>query len=280
VRKFARLDGFGSSFEAGCKMDTVGYVSFAKAAAPPAGSIAFDYVNIDGNTASLAQALNDSLPRLPPSPAGAAVASALARVQTELRLGEALGSAPTHYKCRATMDEADSLYRLYVDEAVPAVLFNPTAPAGRVPQWFVLGTGALTYDVYAGEVTVDDCYKASPYANFFFAAAGVPGSALQPLLAKLNTKASAVPLHGEAPPRTRGPEPRSQGGDTYGLPSYVATSVTTAAPRYDVVYCDFDSEPVETALKELGVHVARRLYAQPGVGNDTSVLVEYFRRKG
>ena len=56
-----------------------------------------------GNTASLAQALNSSLPALPPSPSGAAVASALAQVQTDLGLGRVLGSSPTHYSCRSTM---------------------------------------------------------------------------------------------------------------------------------------------------------------------------------
>lgn len=68
-----------------------------------------------------------------------------------------------HYKCEATMTEPDSLYALYVNKVVPTVLFttsaaseqlgrqydkvNASATVGR-PQWFVFGTGALTYDIY------------------------------------------------------------------------------------------------------------------------------------
>ena len=67
------------------------------------------------------------------------------------------------------MTEADSLYALYVNEAVPAVLFTPPSPppalslrghdvasdlaaAARRPQWFVFGTGALTYDIYVSSL--------------------------------------------------------------------------------------------------------------------------------
>ena len=57
--KFKQLDGFASSFEAGCKMDTIGYISFPKSA-PSENQLAaprleFHYANIDGNTVSLAQ---------------------------------------------------------------------------------------------------------------------------------------------------------------------------------------------------------------------------------
>ena len=160
---------------------------------------------------------------------------------------------------------------------VPAVLFNSSAPAR--PQWFVFGTGALTYDLYAGDVTIDDAFKASPYANFFFEVRGVPGSVLQPLLAKLNARGqSPTNLTGGTTLRRHGPERRElQLG--YGLPSYVASTLSSAAPLYDVVYCDFDSEPVEAALRSLGVQVARSVYDMPGVANDTSVIIEYFARR-
>ena len=65
----------------------------------------------------------------------------------------------------------------------------------------------------------------------------------------------------------------------YGLPPYVASTLSSAAPLYDVVYCDFDSEPVEAALRSLGVQVARSVYDMPGVANDTSVIIEYFARR-
>eukprot|EP01047_Picozoa_sp_COSAG01_P079311 COSAG01_NODE_14995_length_1387_cov_1.253106_2_plen_129_part_00 len=39
-RKFTQLDGYATSFEAGCKLDTVGFISFPKTAPAPAYSVA------------------------------------------------------------------------------------------------------------------------------------------------------------------------------------------------------------------------------------------------
>ena len=101
---------------------------------------------------------------------------------------------------------------------------------------------------------------------------------LQPLLAKLNARGqSPTNLTGTAL-RRHGPERRELEAG-YGLPSYVASTLSSAAPLYDVVYCDFDSEPVEAALRSLGVQVARSVYDMPGVANDTSVIIEYFARR-
>ena len=176
-------------------------------------------------------------------------------------------------------EQPDSLYGLYVREVVPHSLFRegPTtlpssssslnslatttakeaaAQTSSQPQWFVLGTGALVYDIYPGPVTADDCYKASPYANFFLALPGVPGRLLGPLLLKLNANAYANATATREPRERRGgalqrprnghtsrgtskgaPPLKTWGG---GLPSYVATTpnVTTAGALYEV-FCDF-----------------------------------------
>lgn len=64
--KFKQLDGFASSFEAGCKMDTIGYISFPKSAPSEhqltAPRLEFHYANIDGNTVSLAQVCSQLAP--------------------------------------------------------------------------------------------------------------------------------------------------------------------------------------------------------------------------
>eukprot|EP01043_Picozoa_sp_COSAG02_P013381 COSAG02_NODE_534_length_20663_cov_20.040945_7_plen_155_part_00 len=91
-------------------------------------------------------------------------------VKDQLGLDVRLGESLTHYKCEAAMTEPDSLYALYVNKAVPTVLFtSPSQPQYRRqqhegreelnssvvglarPQWFVFGTGALTYDIYVSD---------------------------------------------------------------------------------------------------------------------------------
>ena len=91
-------------------------------------------------------------------------------------------------------------------------------------------------------------------------------------------RSKSAPVTGGTALRRHGPE-RRELELGYGLPSYVASTLSSAAPLYDVVYCDFDSEPVEAALRSLGVQVARSVYDMPGVANDTSVIIEYFARR-
>ena len=182
------------------------------------------------------------------------------------------------------MDDPESLYGLYIRKAAPAVLFDHRPPhqAPPPPQWFVFGTGALIYDIYPGTVTVDDCYKASPYANFFFSVPGVPAELLQPLLAALNSKAGGTGEHSSraalsasrsAVPTRLWPPSR--------LPAYVATTPTGGDGSYEVIYCDFDRTAVEAGLAGLGHGsvVANRSVFKPGF-NDSSVLLEYFRTAG
>ena len=69
----------------------------------------------------------------------------------------------------------------------------------------------------------------------------------------------------------------SQGWPTRKLPAYVASPLPLTAPRYDIIYCDFDAGAVEAELGSLigPRNVQRFVYATPK--NDTTVLVEYFR---
>eukprot|EP00747_Dinoflagellata_sp_TGD_P083847 gnl/TRDRNA2_/TRDRNA2_162280_c0_seq2.p1 gnl/TRDRNA2_/TRDRNA2_162280_c0~~gnl/TRDRNA2_/TRDRNA2_162280_c0_seq2.p1 ORF type:complete len:578 (-),score=72.37 gnl/TRDRNA2_/TRDRNA2_162280_c0_seq2:80-1813(-) len=297
-RKFTRLDGLASSYEAGCKLDTVGYISFPLANNEPADAaswIPFDYVDIDGNTAALAQALNLSVPSAqawfpPVTPQGATVAKRLNETQQLLGLSRQLGMSTMTYKFSDGLEEASSLYGLYVNKIVPSVLFSskhgavdPSTPSP--PQWFVIGTSALTYDIYEGPVTVDDCYKASPYANFFYSLPGVPGRLLEQLLTKLNSASWAEDAPCMSKVLHRGDVLRCElgSGRSFPLPNYVATQSHGAGSDvpYDIIYCDFDSNAVEDALIALGWSTnpqANRTVYMPGV-NDTSVLLEYFAKQ-
>ena len=277
-RKFSRLDGFATSFEAGCKLDTVGFISFPSVTPLDMPEIAFNYANIDGNTASFAQSLNLSTSQVPATSAGEALSAEMAKTRAALRLDSVIGHASQEYRCNADLSSADSLFALYINEAVPMVLFENRS-AG-IPQWAVFGTGALTYNVFRGNVTVDDCYKASPYANFWYTVPGISSQLLQPLLAQLNS-ASSTAMDKPDVTKQRAREPIGTVANMM-LPSYVATAPSKSSAKHDVIYCDFDATPVEAALVELGVDPAwiaeeRSMY-RPGF-NDTSVLLEYFRQR-
>jgi hypothetical protein len=130
----------------------------------------------------------------------------------------------------------------------------------------------------AGPVVVNDCYKASPYANFFYTAESVPGGVLQPLLARLNARAEkATEIRAQSDHKRRGVQ-ATRGWPARKLPAFVATTLTSSAPSYDIIYCDFDAAEVEAVLGSLigRENVRTSVYAAPK--NDTTVLLEYCQR--
>ena len=48
-----------------------------------------------------------------------------------------------------------------MEKVVPGTLFNSK------DQLAIVGTGALSYDIFPGTFTVDDVYMTSPYGNFW-----------------------------------------------------------------------------------------------------------------
>ena len=130
---------------------------------------------------------------------------------------------------------------------------------------------------YARIFLRDNFFTREFYANFFYTAENVHGSVLQPLLARLNSREEKANEHSVY---RRGQVQASRGWPAHKLPSYVATRLTSSAPSYDIIYCDFDAAAVEEVLGSLigRENVHRSVYAAPT--NDTSVLLEYFQRTG
>ena len=92
------------------------------------------------------------------------------------------------------------------------------------------------------------------------------------------TSAASVPT-GTTPARV-GVTTTRDGAALFRLPAYVATNADSVSTSYDIIYCDFDSVPVEAGLKALGVEgvAARRSVYRSGT-NDTSVLLDYFAQQ-
>mmetsp|Transcript_38787 Transcript_38787/g.121189 ORF Transcript_38787/g.121189 Transcript_38787/m.121189 type:complete len:541 (-) Transcript_38787:190-1812(-) len=259
TRGWRRLDGFASSYEAGCKLDTVGFTSFSKRPEGGASRLWFNYADLDGNTATLSDAVNVSDGALL-TPAGEALIGSISETKRSLGISKVLGCADEHYSVRSALGEADSLWTYYMSRVLPGALFDRGAAR---PQWSLVGTGALTYDVYPGPFTADDAYKASPYGNFWFIAHKVDGSALAELLARLNAK------HGAGA--------RRLAAASWAVPWYVNSSVPVPAVSYDLIYCDFDAFDVEEELAQLvsGGMPKREVYRP--LSNTSSVLVDWFK---
>lgn len=256
------MDNFSSSYEAGAKLDTVGFISFDTSAPD---HLWFDYADVDGNTAQLAGAANSTDAELL-LPAGKVVNRAIAEMREQFGLGQTLGCADQRYKVRSALGEPDSLWDFYANQVLPGVLFEPKSSKS---QWAVVGTGALTYDIYPGPFTIDDAYKCSPYGNFWFTLPDVSGADLATMLDRLNGGTRTLG------PRQHGAFDAARLSDTYSVPDYVGTGTPSDSLTYDVIYCDFDAWAVEQQLQNItGVAKERELY-HPG-SNTSSVLVDWF----
>ncbi|CAJ1379288.1 unnamed protein product, partial [Effrenium voratum] len=177
IRGYRQLDDFASVYEAGCKLDTVGFLSFERIS--DGSALRFHHANITGSRLDLAGALNRTPQQLRPS---AGVHQALELARRRANSDDVLGCASDHYHLASPLQESGSLWSFYMNTVLPGTLINASE------QIAVVGTGALTYDIYAGEFLVDDAYTASPYGNFWLILEQLPGADLAELLSQLNRK--------------------------------------------------------------------------------------------
>lgn len=258
IRGSRRLDAFASSFEAGCKLNTVGFVQFDTHTS--GAQLDFNLVAVDGNTADLAGFANLSQDDLM-TPQGKVIARTIDDVSSSLGLDREVGCSDTWYRNWAPLDQNDSLWALYVKRVLPDTLFV------HERQWAIIGTDALTYDIFPGWLTVNDAYTTSPYANFWLRVSNVRGSVLEELEARLDNKTNQEDI---------GERWRARSNPSPDLPSYVTTGRVDTQIFYELIYCDFDAWTVETELRQIVGKVPESEVYRPRT-NTSSVLVSWFQ---
>ena len=150
IRVFSRLDANAALLESGRYFDTIGMIGFDRVQperdgerqgdrqSPPAGDRAtaagrpaftwFDYEYLATTVENLA-AVAQVEPADFPLPEGALVKAEIARVREMFALDEVLGCTPAdgpgRYFRRNDLDAVDSLWRLALEEVIPAAVFEP-----------------------------------------------------------------------------------------------------------------------------------------------------------
>ena len=133
-----------------------------------------------------------------------------------------------------------------MNQVLPGALLD--SPRSQIA---IIGDGTLSYDIFPGPVNVDDVYKASPFANFWLKLESIPGTDVAKLLSEL--------IH----------------PTKYDLPPYLITGAPVPSSSYDLVFCEYDTEPIVGRLsKILGKHLEPRLYKP--LLNTSSVLNKWF----
>lgn len=184
-RLYTALDRLSSSFEAGNYLNTVGFASFpnsssAKLLNRSGKAEGFSHVFIDAsmkNFTTIANMTDISTPE------GDSLKKAIQDARERLGLTTTLGCAPTTYDQYAPLNESNALWGVVLDKLIKETLFSGNM-SGKVYMQSIM---SARYNLYEGNVTMDDIMTMMPFADeFWLVAKDVPGHAIEKALDNLN----------------------------------------------------------------------------------------------
>jgi 2',3'-cyclic-nucleotide 2'-phosphodiesterase (5'-nucleotidase family) len=199
IRDYQVFDHFSSSFEAGHFLDTLGFVSFPSSKSVKLalnqsmnetnGSLnssnlpltaLFKYQYINATVDVLAETLDLPVESFPTED-GVAQMEFIARTRNKLGLDKVVGCVGSTYYFNRTLDATDSLWGFFKNQIVPSLFGGQNV--------VFLGNGGWRYDLYKGEVRLDDLFGVSPFNNSFWMWNDIPAT----VIVALNTTFNALP---------------------------------------------------------------------------------------
>lgn len=174
-RGFEILDEYATSFEAGRYLDTIGFVSFPvqkqnttvdvmdhrnDTANSTNATTQFQHVFLDANIDALKATLGvDDLT----TASGSALSSLIKETRQDLGLNDVIACSPQHYYLEHNLDEKDSLLGLYLSDVVLRSWF-----AYNMSRVLIQATGSFRYDLFEGNVTLDDAIAVAPFTDAIY----------------------------------------------------------------------------------------------------------------
>jgi len=204
MRKYETLDSYSTSFEAGRYLDTLGFASFSLSSSPknrqellaldepttffnesrnisheegglPEGAN-FQYMYIDTNIDNFKQVLG-GIQELE-TKSGKELSTFIKQTQQNLGLFKIIGCSPNFYRASEGLDEPDSLWGLFAKEVVPSQLLLLTSDGESdgynnqenddIHRVYIQGSGAYYYDIYPGEIIVDDLMSVDRFGDVIY----------------------------------------------------------------------------------------------------------------
>ena len=150
IRAYTMLDSEAASMEAGRFLDTIGFVSFGR-------NSEFQHVFIDANQAALHKTLGNE--NYKETANGKALTQQIRNTQQSLGLLQTIGCSVQTYDLAVNMNLQNSLWGLYMYQIIPNMLHLKE----KGEDVFVQGTGALRYDLFHGQVLLDDLISVCPF---------------------------------------------------------------------------------------------------------------------
>jgi 2',3'-cyclic-nucleotide 2'-phosphodiesterase (5'-nucleotidase family) len=175
----------------------------------------------------------------------------------ELGLNITYGCAPATYYPDIAYTDPHNLYKLYVEEIVPKIVFSD---GDGNTQFYISNTASLRYNLYAGPVTRNDIYTISPFNDTFVQYAGMPGKDLTTLMQHLMNNSGLSYSHVVSS--------RYCGfSDDYTPNWYYSPTPISDNQVYDVMLALYDAESI--------YHVVQSLFGNQKFAQYTSYPTEY-----
>jgi 2',3'-cyclic-nucleotide 2'-phosphodiesterase (5'-nucleotidase family) len=187
IRGHAVLDDMSTSLQAGRYLDTIGFCSFPTKQQQRQQSQedkddvrhhSFQHILLDANQEKLRSILQ--VPQLN-TPDGVALSARIHQTQQDLGLLRPIGCSPNTYYLDYGLDHVQSLWRLYLSQVLPSTLFRSNyitttinnnvataLPLSSSPMIFLQGTDGLRFDLFQGQVLVDDAIAVSPFHDVIY----------------------------------------------------------------------------------------------------------------
>jgi 2',3'-cyclic-nucleotide 2'-phosphodiesterase (5'-nucleotidase family) len=223
VRGFQALDENAVAFEAGHFLDTVGFASFStRPMMAKNKSCLFQHVFLDANVKELQEAAQMGTLS---TPEGDALSVYIHETETALGLTDTIGCSPSTYYPQNELTESNSLWRLFLQKVVRIQLFQLNAS-----KVYIENTGAFRFNLYAGEVTLNDLIAVAPFQDAIYQVAErVSGLELNQVMDALNA-----------------------GGTGGGLPRMVSSAEHIESDLfYDIFTADFDTRVVGDKIETI-----------------------------
>jgi len=252
-RRVRVLDSWSTAVEAGCYLQTVGFVSF-----PTKQTVAsIEHVTapklikhefIEAKRHELESRLG--VPKLK-TENGQALTDFIHKTQQDMGLSQVVGCSPHTYYEHRTLYEDDSLFGLWARKVI-ATQFLPNDTKRVVLQ----GTSSsFRYDLFRGNVTLDDLMVVSPFNDsMYLIASNVPTATIVELNDTMNQQRTPFFL---------------------GLPEFFVIGNLTAHESHDLYTLEYEVPFIKNALEAIS---GGQLETKPVDAFATSLWLAYFRQ--
>jgi hypothetical protein len=183
---------------------------------------------LDANTDVLAKTLGIPVESLLTTK-GDLLIEFIERTRSHLGLNEVLGCSPAHFRLDISLRDQHSMWGLYKDEVLPTQFLKDSKNKVVIQN----KDTSLRYDLYKGDITLDDLYIVSPRnESFYLVAQNIPSAAIVELNATLNADDASTT-------------------NLLSPPEYILIGVVEDDKVYDLYTVGVDLPPVQKQLQTL-----------------------------